>query len=108
MTQPTKGKKGIIGTHSQPSQPIESGSHGEATMVDQEDHAEGTGEIQLNEEQSTFGFPIIDPDTQVKLKNISPLALPHLYGKVHEDPNYFLFEFDIFLEAMIIHMMPKS
>ena len=56
-----------------------------------EDHAEGSGENQVNEEQSTFGFPIVDPDTQVQTKNISPLALPHFYGKVHEDLDSFLF-----------------
>ena len=33
------------------------------------------------------------------MKNISPSALPHFYGKVHEDPNYFLFEFDIFCRS---------
>ncbi len=33
---------------------------------------------------------------QVQMKNISPSTLPHYYGKVDEDPNSFLFEFDIF------------
>jgi len=37
-------------------------------MTDQEDHAEGTGENQVNEEQSNFGFTIVDPDTQVQMK----------------------------------------
>jgi len=44
VTQPTKGKKGTIGIHSQPSQPVESDSGGRTTMVDEEDHAEGSGE----------------------------------------------------------------
>jgi len=92
VTQPIKGKKGIVGIH---SQPVKSGSGRRTTMVDMEDHAEGSGEKQVNEEQSTFRFPIMDPDTQVQMKNISPSALPHFYGKVHEDPNSFLFDFDI-------------
>ena len=29
------------------------------------------------------------------MKNISPSVLPHFYGKVAEDPDEFLFEFDI-------------
>ena len=37
----------------------------------------------------------MDPDTQVQMRNIPPAALPHFYGKVHEEPNSFLFEFDI-------------
>ena len=94
VTQPTKGKKEAIRTHSHPSQPVESDSHGKTTMADQEDHAEGNGQNQVNEEQSTFGFPIMDPETQVQMKNISLSTLPHFYGKVHEDLDSFLFEFD--------------
>ena len=30
-----------------------------------------------------------------QMKNIPPSALPHFHGKVHEDPDSFLFEFDI-------------
>jgi len=37
----------------------------------------------------------MDPDTQVQMKNISKSSLPHFYGKVHEDADSFLFEFDI-------------
>ena len=29
------------------------------------------------------------------MKNISPSVLPHFHGKATEDPNEFLFEFDI-------------
>lgn len=64
-------------------------------MVDQEDHAEGTGENQVNGEQSTFGFPIVDPYTQVQMKNISPSTVPNFSGKVNEDLDSFLFDFDI-------------
>ena len=64
-------------------------------MVDHEYHLEGTGENQVSKEQSNFLFPIVDPDTVVQMKNIPPSALPHFHGKVHEDPDSFLFEFDI-------------
>lgn len=64
-------------------------------MGDMEDHAKGSGENKVNEEQYTFGFSVVDPDTQVQMKNISPSTLPHLSGKVHEDLDSFLFEFDI-------------
>lgn len=48
VTQPTKGKKGTIRTHSQPAQPIESGFLGGETMADHEDHAERPGENKVN------------------------------------------------------------
>lgn len=65
------------------------------TMVDREDHEERTDENQVSGEQSTFVFPILDPDTVAQMKNIPPPALPHFHGKVHEDPDSFLFELDI-------------
>ena len=65
------------------------------TMADHEDHVEGTGENQVSGEQSTFVFPIVDPDTMVQMKNIPPSAIHHFHGKAHEDPDSFLFEFDI-------------
>lgn len=64
-------------------------------MENQEDHAKEIGENQVNEEQSIFEFPIVGPDTQVQMKNLSPLILPHFYGKVYEDLDSFLFEFYI-------------
>lgn len=64
-------------------------------MADHEDHVEGTSENQVSREQSTFVFPIVDLNTVAQMKNIPPSSLPHFHGKVHEDPNSFLFEFDI-------------
>ena len=64
-------------------------------MAEHEDHAKGIGENQVIEEQSTFGFPIVDSETTTQMKNIPPSYLTHFYGKVHEDPASFLFEFDI-------------
>ena len=86
MTQPIKGNKETIKTHSKPSHPVRSGSLGGETMADHEHHAKGYGKNQVNEEKSTFGFPIVDPDVTVKMKNIPPLALPHFYVKLHKYP----------------------
>lgn len=100
VKQPETGKKEAKGDIkfefkiSQPS-PSRSGPIGGTTMVDHEDHVEGTGENQINEEKSTFGFPIVNSKENVQMKNISPSTLPHFHDKVHEDPNSFLFEFDI-------------
>ena len=44
-------------------QPVESGTSKKETMADQGDHLEGTGDNQVSEGQSTFVFPIVDPDT---------------------------------------------
>jgi len=93
VVQPKEGKEEA--TSSQSSQPIESGSCEGETMVDHEDHAEETSENQVNEEQSNFEFPIVDPDSIAQMKNIPPLTLPHFHGKVHEYLDSFLFEFDI-------------
>lgn len=76
-------------------QPVESGSSKRETMADHEDHVERIDENQVSGEQSTFLFPIVDPDTMVQMKDIPPSTLPHFHGKVHEDPDSFLFEFDI-------------
>jgi hypothetical protein len=63
---------------------------------------EGEGEIHTNDgvqvhrtEEITFGFPIVDPDTNVQMKNINPSILPHFHGMVSEYPHSFPFEFDI-------------
>jgi len=64
-------------------------------MADHEDHAKGTRKNQGNEEQSTFGFPIMNLEMTAQMKNILPLTLPHFHAKVNEDPNSFMFEFDI-------------
>ena len=53
---------------------------------------EGEGE---NQTEATFRFPILDTVLDVNMKNIPPSSLPTFYGKSNEDPNTFLFEFDI-------------
>ena len=47
------------------------------------------------EQEPTFGFPILDLVRNLNMKNIPPSALPTFYGKPSEDPDVFLFEFDI-------------
>lgn len=54
---------------------------------------------QGEEEESTFKFTIHEqednPDEEIKMKNIPPSVLPNFYGMALEDPDSFLFEFDI-------------
>ena len=45
--------------------------------------------------QPTFPFPLLSLVTNANLKNIPPTALPKFYGLATEEPNTFLFEFDI-------------
>ena len=51
------------------------------------------------EQETTFIFPILDTSIilgeEVKMKNIPPSILPNFYGMISEDPDSFLFEFDI-------------
>ena len=62
---------------------------------------EGDGSIphqgRRDEEESTFKFPIQEPqeDDEIKMKNIPPSVLPNFYGMASEDPDSFLFKFDI-------------
>ena len=48
-----------------------------------------------NRTKVTFGFPILDTTHDVNMKNIPPSSLHIFYRKSNEDPNTFLFEFDI-------------
>ena len=52
---------------------------------------------QGQEEESTFKFPIQEPeeDGEIKMKNIPPSMLPNFYGMASEDPDSLFFEFDI-------------
>ena len=62
-----------------------------------EDHEEVRNEDIEGENwtETTFGFPILDTMQDVTMENIPPSSLPTLYGKSNEDPDTFLFEFDI-------------
>jgi hypothetical protein len=68
------------------------------SMYDQEDHnhvRHDEGEEVGNQMETTFGFPNLDTTKNVNMKNIPLFALPTFYGKSSEDPDTFLFKFDI-------------
>lgn len=47
------------------------------------------------EGDNSFGFSIVDEETHTTMKNISPPVLPNFYGLQSEDPETFLFEFEV-------------
>ena len=65
---------------------------GENEDNDEVRNDEGEGE---NQTETTFEFPILDTAQDINMKNIPPSSLPTFYGKNNEDPDTFLFEFDI-------------
>jgi hypothetical protein len=70
----------------------------QSSMDDQEDHNNVTyeeGEEARNQTETTFRFPILDTAPSVNMKNIPLSALPTFYSKNSEDPDTFLFEFEI-------------
>ena len=48
-----------------------------------------------NKNEATFGFPILGTTQDVNMKNIPPSSLPTFYVNSNEDPDTFLFDFDI-------------
>ena len=44
---------------------------------------------------NSFGFSIVDEETNATKKNISPSVLANFYGLKSEDPETFLFEFEV-------------
>jgi hypothetical protein len=70
----------------------------QTNMDDQEDHniVRNREEEEVGSQtETTFGFPILDTTPNFNMKNIPLSALPTFYGKSSEDPNTFLFDFDI-------------
>ena len=66
-------------------------------------NGEGRGNIGGNTDgDNSFGFPIVDEDSRATMKNISPYVLPNFHGIRNEDPETFLFEFEVIVELMII------
>ena len=57
------------------------------------------GDLQHEETVATLQFPIRQPTGQAPMKNISPSVLPRFHGKATEDPDEFLFEFDILCQS---------
>ena len=49
----------------------------------------------MKREMQTFGFPILDINRDVSMKNIPLSSLPHFHGMSIEYLDLFLFEFDI-------------
>lgn len=49
--------------------------------------------------EATFGFPITNKIRDVIMKNINPSVLPQFHGMEMEDPDAFLFEFDIWCRS---------
>jgi hypothetical protein len=49
----------------------------------------------VKEEPSTFRFPIKETNEETKMKNIPHSTLPNFHGLSKEDPDTFLFEFDV-------------
>jgi hypothetical protein len=52
-------------------------------------------EQQGEDEEQTFIFLILDLAQNTNMKNINPSILPTFHGMSTEDPDAFLFEFDI-------------
>jgi hypothetical protein len=70
----------------------------QANVDEQEDHnnvRHGEEEETGNQTETTFKFPILDTTMNANMKNIPLSTLPTFYAKNNEDPNTFLFEFDI-------------
>ena len=66
------------------------------------DEEEAMGENHHHEDHSlpegmvaTLQFPMQQLEGTTPMKNISPSVLPHFHRKVAEDPDEFIFEFDI-------------
>jgi hypothetical protein len=52
-------------------------------------------ETPKKKEPITFEFPIKETEGILQMKNIPPSALPNFRGLPSEDPDTFLFEFDV-------------
>ena len=63
--------------------------------INREDEDEVNRGEEGDNTEVTFGFPILDTMQNVSMKNIPAASLPTFYGKNSEDPDTFLFEFDI-------------
>ena len=77
----------------------EEGEDGEFTLFggrgrggSRENNGGGRGNREID---NSFGFPIVDEETNATMKNISPSVLPNFHGLKSEDPETFLFEFEV-------------
>jgi hypothetical protein len=85
-----------------PTNPVVEPSHsGETSLATYKllfgnmEYEEGNG----NNETKTFGFLILDITRNITMRNIMMSSLPHFHGMSFDDPNSFLFEFDILCKS---------
>ena len=52
-----------------------------------------------NRERVEGAFPFRETNGDTKMKNIRPSTLPHFHGLTIEDPDTFLFEFDVICQT---------
>ena len=55
--------------------------------------------VKGNGERIEGAFPIGETNGDTKMKNISPLTLPHFHGLTTEDPDTFFFEFVVLCQT---------
>jgi hypothetical protein len=60
-------------------------------------------ETPKQKEPITFEFPIKETEGILQMKNIPPSALPNFRGLPSEDPDTFLFEFDILCRSYVYY-----
>ncbi len=60
-----------------------------------DEHKNGIGDA----ERIEGSFPIQETNGDMKMKNISPSALPHFHGLTTEYPDTFLIEFDVLCQT---------
>ena len=58
--------------------------------------------------KNPYGFPILDEDTTLTMKNISPSILPNFHGKINEDQGHFSSNLRYCVDHMTICMMLKN
>lgn len=64
-------------------------------MADEEEAPRVENQDRPENVEQTFGFPILDLAQNMNMKNINPSILSTFHGMSTEDPDAFLFEFDI-------------
>lgn len=73
----------------------EEGEDGEFTLFGGGGRGNNGGGRGNREIDNSFGFLIVDDETNARMKNISPSVLPNFHGLKCEDPKTFLFEFEV-------------
>jgi len=69
--------------------------HGEEDRIGGRGIGRGRGGGRGRGNKDPSGFPILDEDITLTMKNISPSILPNFHRKGNEDPETFLFEFEV-------------